>query len=494
MFEKIKIVVKHTFIYGLGTFTSRAIGFLLIPVYTRYLSTADYGALSIISITLSILVIFVTMGVGSSFFICYFNSDAEYDRSKFVSMALMFLNITSLAVALIVVAFARRASFIVFKTENYTYVFMLIGLTLFFGNAKIIPLSLFRVRDESAKYTLFSLFSFLANLIFNIYLVVVAKRGMIGVLEGGMVSYALIWLVTIPVVFRYFSLRFSLLKLWDLLRLGIPLMPAVLMNWVLTLSDRYFLQHFSTLHETGLYDLGYRFGSIASVLIIDPFSLAWATLMFTIARGKMPKETFATILTYLFGILMLVWLGISILAKDAIRIMADPKFIDAYKVVPLVTLSYVLYGLYYFWTFGPALKNRTKDYPYVTACAAIAHLLLNFLLIPFYGMIGAAISTVIGYLIMSLVMLVVCNRFYFVQYEYKRMLKIVLISGGLYFLSMIETRNIFISISSKLFIVAIYPLLLYLFKFYTTQEVLKIRELLLSPFLKVKTLVIHKRD
>jgi len=257
MFKKLLILSKHSFIYGLGAMASKLITFLLLPLYTRYLTPSDYGILEIFGTTRGILAIIYIMGLSSALFMSYFHYRDENDKKTVVSTALIFLTATSLFFSLILISVANNFSMIFFHSIQYTSYFRIIFLTLFFDTAIAISLSVFRAKEESKKYALVSVIRVLLAIGLNIYFIVVLKRGILGILESGLITTSLLYAFLIPGILKNAGFRFSISDLREMLNFGLPLIAGGLSTWILTVSDRYFLFFLFTPHELGLYSMGY---------------------------------------------------------------------------------------------------------------------------------------------------------------------------------------------------------------------------------------------
>lgn len=415
MFKQLLRLSKHSVIYGLGVAASQIVGFFLLPLYTRYLTPSDYGVLEIFGVTQGILGIIFIMGLGSALFMSYFSCDDEESRKKVVSTTLIFLTATSLCFTLVLIALASNFSRLLFDSTQYTFYFRVIFLTLFFDAAIMIPLAVFRAREESKKYAILSLARIVVSIGLNIYFIVVLGKGVLGILESGLITAALLYCILVPSIIKNTGLRFSVTDLKKMLGFGLPLVPAGLGAWIMTLADRFFLQFLSTPHELGLYSLGYKFGMVVQGLIVGPFTLAWAPFLWSVAKEKNAKEIYSSVLTYFVLVGMFAALVLSVLSREVLMVMATPPFYGAYKVIPLIALSYVLYGCYFVLAAGLNLERKTKYLPFIVAVGAIINLGLNYLLIPSYGMMGAAVATVISYLILPIGSYFVSLRFYPIQ-------------------------------------------------------------------------------
>jgi len=479
VFEYFKRILKHSIIYGVAGVTSQIIGFLLVPVYTRYLTPKDYGVLAIINVSVAIAAIVLNMGMSSSLFKSYFNHEDEESRKAVVSTAFLFHASVTLVLTTVLIVFAKSSSALLFGTEKYSLFLVIAFLSNFFNIALAIPLAVFRAREESRKYAAVTLFNFAVGIGFNILFVVVLLKGVIGVLQAGLIANFLTYLALIPNIVRRVKIRFSIAELKEMLGFGLPLVPANLAAWILTLSDRYFLKYYSSLREVGLYSLGYKFGTGINILIVIPFSLAWVPFMLSVAKEKNAKEVYSYVLTYFFLVGTSLALGLSVLAKDIIAIIATPRFYSAHRVIPMVALSYVLYGCYYIFSTGIYLEKKTKYVPIIVGFAATLNLVLNFLLIPPYGMMGAAVATLVSYFVLMVEMFFVSQRYYEIRYDFVRILKILTAAGLIYAASRYAVSSlIIVDVIYKLPLLLSFFLLLFIFKFYEPRELEKLREIL----------------
>lgn len=262
-----------------------------------------------------------------------------------------------------------------------------------------------------------------------------------------------------------------------LLCFGVPLIPFGLSTQVLTYADRYFLKYFSTATEVGLYSLGYNIGMVLN-LLVSAVQLAWPAQMFAIAKQPNAERQIARILTYYILFMGFVGLGLSVLAREVLKIMTTPSFYGAYVVVPLVSTSSILYGVMYMTNSGLETRNKVKYMSAAIVISAILNLGLNYLLIPSYGMMGAAWATFISYLALAAIQLAVNLHFWYIPYEYGRILRIIVAWGLVYVPSLfVHTQNTWLDAGLKLALLATYPLTLYLLRFYNQDEINALRRI-----------------
>jgi O-antigen/teichoic acid export membrane protein len=224
-------------------------------------------------------------------------------------------------------------------------------------------------------------------------------------------------------------------------------------------------------------------------LIVQAVQLAWPAEKFEIMKEPDAERRFSKILTYyLFG-LGFISLGFSVLARELLVVMTTPEYYSASVVIPLILLSYIFYGTRFITNVGLTRENRMEYGSMVIFGTAIINLGLNYWLIPSYGMLGAAWSTFISYGVLTISSTAINLHFWNIPYEYKRIIKVILAWALIYFVGVqIETTNLILSIFVKLCLIFGYPIFLYIIGFFSQEELLKLRQILINRTMKIKHL------
>lgn len=477
MYNKIKPLIKDCGIYGSFNVLSQAVGFILIPLYTRYLTPAHYGTLEIVQTTFLFLSIFFGLGMSSALVRYYGFYPNQKDKNEVFNTAFFFIMFVSVVLSIILISFSSKISLILLGNIEYGVFFKISFLTLFFYNTYLIPFALFRVKNESLKYSLLSLCGVFLRLCLAIYLVGVLKKGILGILIAESTAALAITISCIFSIRKDISFRFSTSYLKDLLYFGLPLIPANLGMVILAGSDRYFLEHFSNLQEVGLYALGCKLAAIMT-LVIGAFQLSWGPFLFSIEKEKNAREIYSRILTHFLLVMGLLSLGLSIFAKELVMLLSTPTYFDAHRVVSLIALAYLLHGVYVVVGVGINLKNKTIYFPIVIGMVAILNLVLNYLFIPKYGMMGAAVATLISYFFMVLGIYWSSRKYYPINYEWMRIGKITLVWLGLYIVAAVaKFRTFSEELLLKSLLLATYPVLLFFMRFFTPGELTKLKQI-----------------
>lgn len=484
MFSELKKLAKHSGIYSLGNLSGHFLSFLLLPIYTRFLTPEQYGILAIITVFRTIYEKVINLGTQSSLVKTYFEVNSEDKRKVVISTAFLFVLGVSVTVTAACWLFREQFSVFFLNDQKFVHLFSLALLASLFFTIKTIPLATFRAREKSVVYSIFAFLTLVLGLTFNVIFVVVFREGVKGILKGTLLSQSITFLLILIPFAKNLVARLSKDYLLRMLSFGLPIVPSGLAIWVLTLLDRYFLRVFTTMEIVGIYSLGYKISAIMSMLMIVPFSMAWSPLMFKWYKEENAELIYARVYKYFSVFGFLVVLGLSLFSKEVIQIMTTPAFYDAYKIVFFIASAYLLHGFYMIFTAGCSFYRKTFYFPIATGVAALANTILNILLIPRYQMMGAAIATVSSYFIMTAMMYVFSERYYHIPFDFLTTAKIALITSGLYVLGLFTGNSLLFSSLTKVLLVMAYFPCLYIVRIFTQSEMRVIKSRILRGKVK----------
>lgn len=480
MLEFLKEVTKHTSVYGMGGMATKVIGFFLLPLYTHYLTPADYGVLGLLYITMRVLDIVVIQGLTTSIFRAY-SFDYKGDRENQAD-AVCTAYYYSIASALVLFGglsvFAGMFNDLIFKDGQWTHLFRMMFLAGIFRATQNIPRQIMRAHRKSVAYSAIQLADMVSAALLNILFIVVMKKGLAGIVYSEVIREGALMLVFFFPVRPYLARRFSRAKLQEMLAFGMPKVPGGLSFLVLSASDRYFLEHYSTPTELGLYSVGYRLATLLSDFAIQPFIQTWPTMYFPLCKDEPDegKGVLGRFLTYFLVVVGGMGLAICVFVEPLLRVMADPKFRGADRVVPLVVLALVFSGLYRVITVGVNIRKKNYWLPIMVGGAAVVNIVFNALLIPRWGMMGAAWATAIAYAAMCAASYVVDEYYFPIGYERARILKVAAALGLTYTTSVLTTpENLGGQIATGVAMLLLYPALLGALGFYSASELRTLR-------------------
>jgi O-antigen/teichoic acid export membrane protein len=462
--------VKHGLVFGLGSLANKLIGFLLIPLYTRVLSPAEYGLFALTSVTGSVVGILLNMGLSSSVFRCYYASSELEERKRVLATALFWSAGSGVLFVAALWMLSAPLSTLIFGSPTYRLFLQIIFATEALLAAQHVPFASFRARRQSARYSVLNAARFVVGASLNILFIVGLSMGILGLLLAGVINAALFLVVSLIMIRDQLTLAFSPATARRLLSFGLPLVPAMLASYVLFMADRYFLQRLASTAEVGLYSLGYSFGSLIQVLVVQPFQLIWLPAAFEVEKRPHSGQFFAGALTYL--LLIAAWLAsaLSLLGREALVVMATPAFRSAYSVIPLVAFSYVAYGAHMVVSIGFYLRDKTLFIPAIVMTAACVNIGLNFALIPRHGMLGAAWATLLSYLLLAVMSGIMSQRLYPLRYEWGRLIKIAAVTGAVLLLGNLSPQGLLAAVAFKIGLLLLFPLALWLTGFFRIEE------------------------
>lgn len=438
-------LIKHSITYGFFYSLMRAIGFILLPLYTRYLPPSRYGILELLTVSISVAIVLFQLGMHSAIIRFYVYFSDEEGKRKVASTAFFYMLIFITIMLLLFFPFSGRIANLIGIGSSYKdYVRIILFITAF-QTLYSTPLAIHRARGKPLNYSLILFSGALLRLLLIVIFLVILNLEIKGILLGTMYSALFVLLIGTYTLKNEIKPRlFSSSILKKLLFFGIPLVPTSLSFQVLSISDRYFLQRMRTLNELGIYSVGYKIGLIMEFAVMA-FQMAWGPMMYRAEKREDAPLFYSKVMTYFTIFFLLLAAFISLFSHELVRILATFEYMKAATIVPIVSLSYVFYGYYYVTAVGINLKNKTFYFPMIMLIAAILNIVLNFLMIPKMGMMGAALSTLISFMALSLLVAYVSLRYYKIDYELGKIALLFLYWIGILFLNLhfVETFNNF---------------------------------------------------
>lgn len=401
----------HLFIQGsalliLSNICIKAINFFLLPLYTKNLTPAMLGVSDSITTLTGILLPILVLGLDSAYSAFYFDKeDGLRDKKVFSTIGFVFFLLG--IVPLVICFFSKDIANILFHNSEYykIVIIALVGITI---NLWYLPFSLeLRLKNKMGRFGIASILASLTMIILNILFVSILKLREISLtLSSFIVSIEYLILYCIftgdfPKI-KYFNKE--LLK--EMFVFSLPLIPSVIMAWVLSLSDRYILLYYFGESVVGLYGIGGRFVTLLNV-IINAITTAYTTFAFGSKDEDNAKNNYYYIFNVVSIILIVIAFSVSIFSKEIISIMTDSSYLNSYTVIRDMMYGQVLFAMTTIVSYGIIFNKKSIFSLLSVSTGAVVNLILNLIFIPKFGLKAAAFTTLIGYL----VSFVVCYYF-----------------------------------------------------------------------------------
>lgn len=452
----------------------------MIPVYTHYLSPADYGILELLDMTITVITMLIGLRLGSALIRFYHSYDTEKDRQEVFSTNLIFIVSMTIIVVLILEIFVTPFSKFILGNSDYFEYLQIMFLAMGLQTIATVPQNLLLAKFQSVQYATITIVTFVSYLTLNILFLVVFGWGLMGLLYSILITKIFNNIMLFFVVRRHLKLSFSMEKLKSMVKFSYPLIPASLAMFSIHFSDRFFVQHFCDPDELGVYSLGYKFGMIISVIVSQPFFRIWNTQRFEIAKQNNPGPTLSSFFSYYALIILTAGLTIGVFSDEVVKIMAPDSYARASNLIVVIVLSYVFSGMATFFTLGTMLVYKTKHTAYIQVSIAILNVFLNILFIPSWGIMGAAFSTVLTFFMLWIVTMLNSQRLYYLPLELRRLGSLSLVVVITYCASWLIDQSLIISLGINTLLMLNFPVLLWLLGFFQFEELAKAKELLVA--------------
>jgi O-antigen/teichoic acid export membrane protein len=469
---RLRELARHSAVYGAGSVVSSLIAVFLLPLYTRYLTRADYGAIETLVAASAVLTIFLQAGINSAFFRFYFDSEDPGERNRVVRTSFWFTMGGATLGLLLGVLLAPEISSLLFGSTGRAGL-VRVAAVLLWANLNYQQMtSLFRVEQRSTAYVIASLTNVLITIGATILLVVGLHKGAVGALVGNFTGTLCVYFPLLGYRRFQLGLQFDRTLLRQMNAFGLPLVPSALALWVNNFSDRLFLVKLAGAGEVGLYSIGIRVSS-AIVLLLTAFRTAWPAFAYSIQDEREARTTYGYVLTYVLLIVCWAALALGALAPWIVHGLTTPKFFSAQRVIALLAFSNAAKAGFMVVSIGIGRARRTRFNWIITGAAAVVNIGLNLALIPSYGMIGAAISTVVSFSFMFGFMAWHAQRIYPVPYQWRRVVTLIGAAVGLNVVAALTDAPLPLAV----LFVLVYPLVLLPLGFYLPAERMRLRRL-----------------
>ena len=460
--------------YAVGNIAQNALTILLVPLYTTYLSTEDFGVLALLTLTVALATRLVWPPLSTAMARYYYKPEYRDKQQELVFNLLVLLVVKSLVLAVIYWACAPIVSELLFPGRDLTALAQLYGVVLLLEPTQKFSLVLLRYRKMARHYVLLSLASLVVSCGLIIYLMAFAGLGLYAVAYGRICSLALTVALCLPVLIKYScpKLRPSVLK--APLAYSYPQLVAGYANLAIQSGDRYVLQAFGSLAAVGIYSFGYKISSLILLLLVQPLANSLTPLF--AQKESDPAEQKRLVrncTTYLYVVGVLMALALSCFAREVAMLFGRQKeFWGSWVIVPIISFSYVQHGLGRFVGWGMVMKNK----PYhISACiliAAVLNIALNFALIPLWGLLGAAFATLIAYLVWNALKMYFSAKFYDLHFDLRRLVHVTVVAGVLYAVTFIPGMGggVWLHVSMKVLVLLAFPVVLLASGFFIDAE------------------------
>jgi O-antigen/teichoic acid export membrane protein len=479
MLKELVVTYKETIIYSLGNLSNKIVGFILLPLYTSYITIHDFGVLGLVEPLTQFTFTVLGLGLNSAFMRWYAVEKDDHQKGKifFNTNLVLFGNTLIWIIPLILLS--EQLSRLLFSHSEFTLVLQIAFANVFFLVVNPIIFSTLRIEHKPVQYSLIRAAQFILNLLLNIYFIVVLEWGILGIFLSQLVSQILVFVYFLPMYIKLTRIALKPAIIKEFLRFSIPLMPVGILNLVMTMINRFFLEHYDTLESVGLFSFAFRISNTIKVLVIESLTLSLTPVLFQKLSEKDGSRFVKKNFLYGSFIIMIVYILIASFSQEIIHLIAqNEEYYRAYQLVPILGLAYIFHAANYFYTVLHSYSKKTTKIFKATLISAVLTILLNFILIPQFKIYGAAMINVLSMMILFTLLYYFSRDMWGTYFEVYKLFIMIFVGIVIVVVNTIVIREItLVSVLFKFIICLSFPFLLYPFKFYEHIEIETIKKI-----------------
>lgn len=416
MLNRLKNLSADTVLYGLASASGQVIGFLLLPLYTKYLTVEDYGVLAMLTIVTAVFTPLFGIGVKPAVYRYVARSKSRRARRRVIVTASTGAALSGILGCCLMVAIAPLVSPFLIDSAPFYYVILAAatgGCTL----VNQVPNTILRYDRRVKLHSILSLTGLLVSIVVTVALVTVYEWGVLGCLIGSF-SGAVLQSVLLLAATRPFSGSFFRFKQFRLmLHYGLPFVPHSLQVVGLAYLGQYLVKANVSLEEAGLFNVAFKF-VLPFQLIVTSIQKAWKPIKFQIHKEDAdPRRTFRSILSIYCTLTGLMFLLTSLAGPRLLKMMVDVDFYSASKLVAFMALIPFAKGLYFMLGTGMEFATSPRKIPLISLLGIVTMLLFVPLIVA-WGAIGAALATAFAWIVMAIAVFLYAQSLYGIPYDY----------------------------------------------------------------------------
>lgn len=418
-----KQVFQNSVFYMIASFLPPIVGFVMLPIYSRYLTPEDYGVVALVLSLQAFLPLIMTLQIHSSISRFYFDyKDNKIILHTFIStlMLLTFI-LSTMILTVVLLNYKEVISFLFPKTVGFDNLFLLGILTAYITVFNSIFIALIRVQQKAKLFMKVSIALFFISLIINILEVIVNEQGAYGVVEAALISIVISFFAYAFLVKELFILKFDFNMVLEPLKYSIPLIPHSLSGLIFMYSDRIILERYVTLSAIGLYMFADKVAMIFKILV-NEFNSAFSP--FFNEKSKQSKieavkevQNISIIFIYVTSMLMVF---VALFSVELVSLLLDEKYFDTWIMIPLLSSAYIFRSLYCFSSSGLFFEKQTGKVAIITIVSGLVNIGINLWLIPIYGLMVAIYTTIFSFFLTFVMAELMSYKVYYLQLNMKK--------------------------------------------------------------------------
>jgi O-antigen/teichoic acid export membrane protein len=472
MLAEFRKLFRQSAIYGLGTLSAKLAGFVLIPLYTRSFSVAEFGILGLLEVSAAVVMALFGLSLYSAFFRWYWDKSSEGKKESLFYTVTLFQFAIALVAYLAARPFMKSISMLLFDTTAHDYLIELMVISALIQLVLQMPNTLLRLQEKPWLFTLANVMQLIFSLLVTIYFVAYRHAGIEGIYYGQIIGSIAFAAVLVRFSLRNMKPRFEGKLLHEMLAYCMPLLMSGVALVMLNVTDRYALKTLGNMADVGLYSYGFKLANTLNVFLITSVNFAIQPMIYRMINAPDNKQFYAKLMTYYTYGTMIFALGMMIYGLEITKLFAKRvEYFDAWYIFPFVIYSIVFGMMKDVATTGLSISKKTSIIAVTVIITALLNILLLSILIPLWGNQGAALAKMISMIVFFGLTYYYSQKEFPIPYEPGRLFILLIAGAALYLVSLLFNGwEVIPRMVVKTILLISYPFVLYVFRFYEPFE------------------------
>lgn len=474
MLKSVRSSVKNSMIYGIGNIAVKLVGFILIPLYTdpRYFSIEEFGIIGLLDISGQVLIAALASSLPQSLTRWYWDKDHVSNQKSIFFMTLTVQILISVMFCLLLLPLSGGISYMIFGKADWSRAINLVIISSALQAVNNIINTLIRLQSKSTLFTVTNFLKLGLVLGLTIYFIIGRGMGVEGIYSAQLLGNLLFIIVLAGYTVKNCSVSFDIRIVRSMMGFGFPLILANVSGVAVNVIDRYSLNSFDLLKYVAIYTLAVKISSVLKLVIVDSIKMSISPLMIRKIDSPDNKRFYSKVLLYSSFVLMLGIIAVSLFSLELIKVITkSSEYWEAYFIIPVLCISVYFVNLRDVTTWGLFISKKTKIIGSLVIIAGIITLLFNIMLVPLWGITGAALATLLSQVIYWYMIHYFSQREYFIPYEYRKVVLIMVVGSILAFSGLfMEDLSLALRLILKTIITLSFPFILYTLNFYENVE------------------------
>lgn len=428
----VKKVLLNSGFYTVTSILQKGIGFLLLPLYTLYLTPTDYGITGIVNSFTAILTLLFTLSLNGSVQRYYYVYQADKEKLRsFYGTIVMFVIFNSLILSAIIIVFQRwLISPFIEGIEFYPYIFLGV-LTVLFNPMYTIYQSLLQTLQKGKEFSINSLLHFALMVFLNVLFIVVFQLGAVGQLLSYLVTAVVFGLYSLISLYRkkVISFNFNFSYLREALSYSVPLIPHNLSSTIAAFISRLLLNNLISTASAGLFNIASQF-----MLIIDTFHMSVNNAYIPWFYGEMEKGTkkshegiikFADIISKGY---LVISVAVSFFIKEIIQIFLPSSYLNAWMIIPIMLVAYQLRSIYLFYVNTLFYNTKSTRFIFIASVTgSLVNIITMSSLTSVLGIFAPAVALLAQQMVVVIIVIILSRRLEPVDFKLNNMILYIII-------------------------------------------------------------------